>query len=52
MIALKFRESWPAEAAYEVEALFCGFALAFQTGLSLEQWAQVLQRFFRGQFDA
>ena len=52
MMASKFWDSLPAETAFEVAALFCHFAPDFQRVLSPGQWAQVLQRFFRGQFDA
>ena len=52
MLASKFRDSLPTETAFEVAALFCHFAPDFQRVLSPGQWAQVLQRFFRGQFDA
>ena len=48
----KFRDSLPTETTFAVAALFCHFAPDFQRVLSPGQWAQVLQRFFRGQFDA
>ena len=51
IMASKFRDSFPVETAFEVAALFCHFAPGFQRVLSLAQWAQVLQRFFRGQFE-
>ena len=40
------------ETACEVATLFCNFAPDFERVLSPGQWAQALQRFFRGQFDA
>ena len=52
MMASKFRDSLPTENAFEVKTLFCHFAPDCQWVLSPGQWAQVLQRFFRGQFDA
>ena len=38
--------------AFEVAALFCDFKPDFERVSSLGQWAQVLQRFLTGQFDA
>ncbi len=52
MTAPKFRDTLPAETAFEVAALFCNFAAGCQRVLSPGQRAQVLQRSFRGQFDA
>ena len=51
-IASKFRDSLPTETAFEIATLFCHVAPDLERVLSPGQWAQVLQRFFRGQFDA
>ena len=47
-----FRDSYSAEVSWEMACLFCHFAPDFQRALTPNQWAEVLKRFFRGQFDA
>ena len=47
-----FRDSFPAEVPWEIACLFCHSAPDFQRVLTPHQWAEVLKRFFRGQFDA
>ena len=47
-----FRDSYSAEVSWEIACLFCHFAPDFQRALTPNQWAEVLKRFFRGQFDA
>ena len=47
-----FRDSYSAEVAWEIARLFCHFAPDFQRALTPNQWAEVLKRSFRGQFDA
>ena len=51
-MASKFRGSLPTETAFEVATLLCHVAPDLERVLSPGQWAQVLQRFFQGQFDA
>ena len=46
------RDSYAAEVPWEVACLFCHSAPDFQRVLTPHQWAEVLKRFFRGQFDA
>ena len=47
-----FRDAYSAEVSWEMACLFCHFAPQFQRALTPTQWAEVLKRFFRGQFDA
>ena len=51
-MAGNFRDQYSAEVAWEIACLFCHFAPDFQRVLTPTQWAEVLKRFFRGQFDA
>ena len=46
-----FRDTYSAEVSWEMACLFCHFAPDFQRVLTPAQWAEVLKRFFRGQFD-
>ena len=52
IMANGFRDQKSDEVAYEIAALFCHFTPDFQRMLTPEKWAECLQRFFRGQFDA
>ena len=52
IMANGFRDHKSDEVAYEIAALFCHFTPDFQRMLTPEKWAECLQRFFRGQFDA
>ena len=46
-----FRDSFPADVPCEVACLICHLAPDFQRVLTPHEWEEVLQRFFRGQFD-
>ena len=47
-----FRDSFPAEVSWDTARLFCHVTPDFQRVITPNQWAEVLKRSFRGQFDA
>ena len=52
VLSAGFRDSRGDEVAYEIAALFCHFAPAFERILTPAKWKECCQRFFRGSFDA